>query len=51
MFGLKNAKNQFSEENKGFECSVSRFQTRLADFKKHQTPEFLLMNAFLWFFF
>ena len=51
FYKTKKSKNQIFEENKGFECSFFRIEvqvisTRLADLKKHRTPEFLLMNDF-----
>ena len=49
IFGFK---NQTFEENNGLECIFFElkngcFQTHLADLKKHQTSDFLLMNDFL----
>ena len=55
VFGFKNEKNQHFEENKGFGALFIKFnyrwlQTGLADLKKHQTLEIVLMTDFLRFF-
>ena len=49
IFGLKNAKKNFFEENKGFERSFYElkytwFQIPLPDLEKHQICIFLLIN-------
>ena len=55
ILGVKNAKIKFLKKITGwvhffFELKNGWFQTRLADLKKHQTSEFLLMNDFYDFF-
>ena len=55
FFGSKCKTIIFLKKNKGFDCSCFRIEvqvisTSLTELKRHQTPEFSLMNDFLCLF-